>query len=86
MTPTYWLRCHRHIKLTVVLSEAAISALSCLHPPFFVDPFKFLLAYLLEEVMDLHDVAMAMGSLRCFKVSGDRQSAISSRWLHVVEG
>lgn len=86
MTPTYWLRCYRHIKLTVVLSEGAISALSCLHPPFLVDPFKFLLAYLLEEVMDLHDVAMLMGSLRCFKVSGDRQSAISSRWLHVVEG
>lgn len=80
-TPTHRLRCHWHIKLIVVLSEGVISALSCLHP-LLVDSFKFLLAYLLEEAMDLHDVLMAKGSLRCFKISGDRQSAaIGSRWL-----
>lgn len=82
MTPTYRLGCHRHIKLIVVVSEGAISALSCLHPLFLVDPFKFLSVYVLKEAIDLHDVVMANGSLRCFKVSGDRQSAIGSRWLH----
>lgn len=82
MTATYRLRCHRHIKLIVVISEGAISALSCFHPPFLVDPFKFLLAYVLKEAIDLHDVVIANGSLRCFKVSGDSRSAIGSRWLH----
>lgn len=80
-TPAHRLRCHWHVKLIVLLSEGVISALSCLHPPLLVDPFKFLLAYLVEEAMDVHDVLMAKGSLRCFKVSGDRQSAIGNRWL-----
>lgn len=82
ITPTYRLSCHRHIKLGVVISEGTISALSCLRLPFLVDPFEFLLAYILKEAIDLNDIVMAIGSLRCFKVSGDRQSAIISRLSH----
>lgn len=82
MTPTYRLSCHRHIKLGVIILEGTISALSCLHPPFLVDPFKFLLPYLLKEGIDLSDIVMAHGSLRCFKISGDRQSAIFIRLFH----
>lgn len=32
--------------------------------------------------MDLNDIVMAKGSLRCFEISGDRQSAIFSRLFH----
>ena len=69
------------IELIAAISEGAFLALICPHPPLLVDPFIFLLTYVLEEVIDFHRVIRTKVSLRCFKVSGDRQSIIGMRRL-----
>lgn len=81
MTPTHRLGCLGLIELIVAISEGAFPALICPHPPLLVDPFIFLLAYILEEFIDFHRVFRAKVSLRFFKFSDDRQSIIGSRWL-----
>lgn len=76
MNPTHRLGCLGLIELIVTISEGAFPVLRCPHPPLLIDPFIFLLAYILEEIIDFHHVFRAKVSLRCFKVSGDRQSII----------